>query len=96
MRRTVFLLFLVGTTVLPSLSHAQCTRYVSTTGSDPSNNCVSSSELQAGSPAIDAGADYSFAPTVGIVGAVRPDATNHKWDLGAYEYNSAAGAWPWF
>jgi len=48
--------------------------------------------LKAGSPAINAGTSVG-GPPYDIDGGKRP--TGGAWDIGAYEYGSADGDWPW-
>lgn len=51
-------------------------------------------ELQATSPAVDAGTNYQgYAPAIDYNGGPRP--IGAAWDLGAYEYGSAPSTWPW-
>lgn len=47
--------------------------------------------LRSNSPAIGHGTEFQ-APTVDIDGGPRPA----SWDIGASEYQAAAGSWPWF
>ncbi len=53
---------------------------------DPKFVSASDFSLQAGSPAINAGADLSSSFTTDILGATR----SGVWDIGAYEYTGAA------
>ncbi|HKS80448.1 MAG TPA: choice-of-anchor Q domain-containing protein [Candidatus Acidoferrales bacterium] len=65
--------------------------FVNDTG-DTSGNYL----LQSTSQAVNGGANYSYAPFVDFEGGVRPDTSSNEWDMGAYEYGSSAGTWPWF
>lgn len=49
-------------------------------------------DLQAGSPAIDAGTSQE-APALDFQGGARP--VGSAFDIGAYEWGSSPGVWPW-
>jgi hypothetical protein len=50
-------------------------------------------QLQSSSPAVNGGTNQN-APTIDLQGGVRP--INNNWSMGAYEYGSSPGIWPWF